>query len=137
MYFGLVWLLPFVAAWIFTVLASIQSKKRLKSAKENLQNRSYEIVRSINKDVNKTIVIVLSIFTITVLPVFISGIIRLVTIGSSTQSCNNRTSTTAFFVCTYIHICGRFLNVIIYNFFNKDFKMALHKLVSEVKNSRN
>ena len=137
MYFGLVWLLPFVAAWIFTPLASIQSKKRLKSAKESLQNRSCNAVRKIDKDVHKTVVIVLSIFTITVLPVFISGIIRLITIGSSTQICNNRVSTTAFFFCTYIHICGRFLNVIIYNFFNKDFKMALQKLISEFKKIRN
>ena len=136
-YFGLVWLLPFVAAWIFTVLASIQSKKRLKSAKENLQNRSYEIVRKIDKDVNKTVIIVLSIFTVTVLPVIISGIIRFVIVASSTQLCNNRASTAAFFFCTYIHISGRFLNVIIYNFFNKEFKMAFHKLVSELKIIKN
>ena len=122
-----VWVIPFVAAWIITIMTSKESRKNLNAMQEDRNSRSREIVNKINKDLIRTVVIVLSLFTITILPMIIAGIIRVL---GSNQLCSSQTLSSFFFFSTYIFICGRFMNVIVYNVLNMEFKTALHKFTS-------
>ena len=130
-YVIIVWGVPFVITWILTVLTSIQSRKMLKNMKEARRRsvRSEKALNKVDRDLVRTVAVVLILFTITILPVFGVGI---ATVVAPSGECDTHAISLAFFFSTYVFICGRFLNVIIYNVFNKEFRTAFTNFVSNV-----
>ena len=123
-----------MAAWIFTIMTFIQSRKKLNLMKENANQQSREQRLKMHKNIFRTVAVVLATFTVTVFPIIISTIISLLE-ASIISQCSSNESTITFFASTYIFICGRFVNVIIYNVSNEEFKKAFKKLVKDVKRS--
>ena len=130
-YVIIVWGVPFVVTWILTVLTSMQSRKMLKHMREARRRsvRSEKALNKVDRDLIRTVAVVLTLFTVTILPVFGVGI---AVIFAPTGECNSQSTVLAFFFSTYILICGRFLNVIIYNVFNKEFRTAFISFTSSV-----
>ena len=86
--------------------------------------------KALNKDdqnLIRTVVIILTVFTITTLPIF--GVGMAISLHP-TGVCYNQSVSSAFFFCTYIFICGRFLNVIIYNVLKKEFQTACNSFLA-------
>ena len=130
-YVIIVWGLPFVITWILTVWTSIQSRKMLKNMKEARRRsvRSEKALNKVDRDLVRTVAVVLTLFTFTILPVFVVGVFIVI---APTGECSNQALIIAFFFSTYILICGRFLNVIIYNVFNKEFRTAFNSFTSSI-----
>ena len=98
---------PFVAAWIFTIMTFIQSRKKLNLMKENTNQQSRKHPLKMHKNIFRTVAVVLTTFTVTVLPIIISTIISLLDASVKSQ-CSPNKSTITFFASTYIFIiCKR------------------------------
>ena len=123
-----------MAAWIFTLMTFIQSRKKLNLMKENANQQSREQRLKMHKNIFRTVTVVLTIFTITVFPTIICTKMSLLD-ASIISQCSPIESTITFFASIYIFICGRFVNVIIYNVSNEEFKKAFKKLVKDIKRS--
>ena len=91
--------------------------------------RSEKALNKVDRDLVRTVVIILTVFTITILPVF--GVGMAISLHP-TGVCYNQSISLAFFFCTYIFICGRFLNVIMYNVFNKEFRSACSSFLARL-----
>jgi len=102
--------------------------KHMKEARRR-SVRSEKALNKVDRDLIRTVAVVLTLFTVTILPVFIVGI---AVVFAPTGDCNNQATVLAFFFSTYILICGRFLNVIIYNVFNKEFRTAFSSFTSSI-----
>ena len=130
-YVIVVYALPFVITWILTLATSYLSRKMLKNMRE-MRRRSFRSEKSLDKvdrDLVRTVVVVLSVFTITLLPIIGIGI---AVVMAPSGVCNNQATITAFFLATYFLICGRFLNVIVYNIMNKEFRTACSRFLSNL-----
>ena len=91
--------------------------------------RSEKSLDKVDRDLVRTVVVVLSVFTITLLPIIGIGIAVVI---APSGVCNNQATVTAFFLATYFLICGRFLNVIVYNVMNKEFRTACSRFLSNL-----
>ena len=130
-YVIVVYALPFVITWILTLATSYLSRKMLKNMRD-ARKRSIGSEKSLDKvdrDLVRTVVVVLSVFTITLLPIIGIGIAVVI---APSGVCNNQATITAFFMATYFLICGRFLNVIVYNVMNKEFRTACSRFLSNL-----
>ena len=74
--------------------------------------RLKKTLNKVDRNLIRTVVIILTVFTITTLPIY--GVGMAISL-QPTGVCYNQSISSDFFFCTYIFICGRFLNVIIYN----------------------
>ena len=102
--------------------------KNMKEARKK-SVRSEKALNKVDRDLIRTVVVILTVFTITILPVF--GVGMAISL-QPTGVCYNQSISLAFFFCTYIFICGRFLNVIIYNVFNKEFRSACNSFLARL-----
>ena len=105
--------------------------KNIKEARKR-SARSEKDLNKVDRDLVRTVVIILTVFTITILPVF--GVGMAISLHP-TGVCYNQSISLAFFFCTYIFICGRFLNVIMYNAFNKEFRLCCQDELSSSSQS--
>ena len=130
-YVIVVYTLPFVITWLLTIATSLLSRKMLKKMRDarKISIWSEKSLDKVYHDLVRTVVVVLSVFTITLLPIIGIGIAVVI---APSGVCNNQATITAFFLATYFLICGRFLNVIVYNVMNKEFRTACSRFLSNL-----
>ena len=90
--------------------------------------RSTNALDKIEQDFHRTVSVVLVLFTLTILPVFVTLVYL---VSAPVGVCRSNAVTLAFFITTYVLMCGRFLNVIVYNIFNKQFREAFKKFFDD------
>ena len=128
-----VWGIPFIITWIFTLLTFMRSLTILKNMRE-ARKRSVKgegTLTRVDKQLVRTVVVVLSLFTITIVPIFAAS---MVTLLAPPGKCYDSTHVWLFFISTYVLICGRFINVIVYNVMNKEFRSASKKFFTILRN---
>ncbi|XP_076825360.1 uncharacterized protein LOC143470947 [Clavelina lepadiformis] len=130
LYAVFVWGVPFVATWVLTVITLVQSRKMLGEMRLARRHsiRSTNALDKIEQDFHRTVSVVLVLFTLTILPVFVTLVYL---VSAPVGVCRSNAVTLAFFITTYVLMCGRFLNVIVYNIFNKQFREAFKKFFDD------
>ena len=127
-----VWGLPFIITWILTLWTFFRSftmSRRMKGSKSKgsiKQGKRSQTFTEDDRQLLRTVAVILSLFTITIAPVFAAAMVTLF-VPLNPRQCYNSAQVWLFFLSTYILICGRFLNVIIYNVLNKEFREACKK----------
>ena len=131
-YSVLAWGLPFVVTWVLTIMTSLRSWTILESMREARKRsvKSKRTLTRINRELIRTVTVVLILFTLTIFPFFV---VAIATINAPENECSSKSYAWAFFFSTYIFLIGRFLNVIVYNVMNKDFREASNKLFTNLK----
>lgn len=85
----------------------------------------------LERDILRTVLIVLIMLTITVLPMIVCLIIISLTTHNNLL-CIEQNIINFLFASYYILICGSFLNVIVYNACNKDFRRATFQFLCDI-----
>ncbi|CAK8683006.1 unnamed protein product [Clavelina lepadiformis] len=128
-----VWGIPFVATWTLTIMSSMESNRMLKGLRQARDHSmpSASALDKVERNFRRTVAVVLVMFTVTVLPVLV---VLLYIAFSPPGYCFSGPTSIAFFISSYILICGRFLNVIIYNIFHKEFREASWAFYADILN---
>jgi len=106
--------------------------RRMKGSKtrgRSKKNKRKDTLTKEDRQLMRTVMVILSLFTITIVPVFAAIMVAMYT---ETTLCYSREQVWLLFLSTYTLICGRFLNVVIYNVLNKEFHEARKKFFTLV-----
>ncbi|XP_078486376.1 uncharacterized protein LOC100186034 [Ciona intestinalis] len=127
LYAVFVWGLPFLITWILTIMTSCESMRMLRHMRDARRQsvRSTKALNRVDRDIRRTVAVVLLLFTITVLPVFV---VIVTFLPSGSEKCPSKAKSVAYYVTTVLLVAGSFFNVIIYNVCNKEFREACFKL---------
>lgn len=120
-----VWGIPFVATWTLTMLTAYYSRGMLRSmnaARKKASNLKKTIGR-LERDIMRTVTVVLTLLTATVMPMMIAMLTVLTTIGDNAL-CIEQYVSNILFSGYYILACGSFVNVIVYNACHKEFRRS-------------
>jgi len=122
----MVWGLPFLLTWCITIMNSVHSHKMLHKMRYSRRQsvRSEAAINKLSRDLRRTVVVVLALFTVTVLPMVA---VLLEAVIHSQKYCMHRNVGVAMFTALYVHFCGNFLNVIVYNVCNEEFREECRK----------
>ena len=131
-YAVIVWGVPFVATWVLSVWTACQSQKMLKNMQKSVKtsSKSNHARNKVKHDLVRTVAVILTLFTTTVVPVF--GVMMAV-INLAPSTCKNEAIVMVVFFSTYTFFYGRFLNVMVYNFMNVEFREGSKKFLTSFK----
>jgi len=135
-YASVVWGLPFIASWLLNIGMAIRSRRMLSSMKAKRRasvNASNKIAK-IDRGVVITVFVLLSLYTLSIIPVFSMMVVIVINTGS--QYCNSIPHFSTYLLITsYIYTACNILNVFVYNVFQKEFRNASKKLFYDVLNT--
>ncbi|XP_039266400.2 uncharacterized protein LOC120341894 [Styela clava] len=126
LYAVLVWGIPFFATWMLTLLTAYHSRGMLRQMSRS-RNGSPTVsgkIGRLERDILRTVSIVLLMLTITVLPMLVCLIVISVT-SYDNPLCMEQHIVNLLFSAYYILVCGSFINVIVYNACHKEFRRAM------------
>jgi len=117
-YVILIWGVPFIATWITTILMWFRSRDMFSNLKTNKDDG----------DLRRTFIVILSSFTFTILPLTLILFYLLL----ASPKCLDPISSASILASFFFYTSGGFINVIIYNFFHREFRKYLRKLFYDV-----
>ena len=98
-----------------------------------IKNKKKSVFNKEDRQLVRTVVVILSLFTITIIPLFAAAMLTLL-VSTEQHLCYNSSQVWLFFLSTYILVSGRFINVIVYNVLNKEFRQASKKFFTLLLN---
>ena len=121
-----------MATWVLTILMAVRScemfnQMRNKSTTSGARNDSKKNENN-NIELIRTFFVILSVFTLTILPIFVC---LLALIIRPPDTCVSSASSGAFFAGSFVYSAGCFLNALIYNFFHKEFRSGARALMHD------
>lgn len=128
-----VWGIPFLCTWVLTILTAFYSRGMLRTmsmVRKSSRNRTITIGR-LERDIMRTVSVVLSLLTLTVLPILVAMGIIFITLNNN-AFCIEQSASNMLFAGYYILACGSFVNVIVYNACHKEFRRSTFDFICDV-----
>lgn len=129
----IVWVLPFIATWFFTIGLMVKSQTMLNRMRHSRRTRNGKTFGKVDRGLTLTVITSLILFTLTSLPLFA---VILDSAINPHKACIRKISAIGLFTSFYLYTVSSFTNLLIYNVFQKEFRQSASNIfnLSCIKN---